>query len=342
MNLKHKLKDALIAFAMAIGAMLMSGTVFGASLDMVDVSNHNGYMTTAEYVDMRDNYGVKAVTVKISEGTFYQDKYGASNIQNVQNAKLYVNAYHYTHYTNVTQAVAEANYAGQTAKRMGLPIGAVLAADVEAPEYNSVPRYTLDKCNEAFMNVIRQYGYRPDVYTMGSWVNSKMTVNNGTGWIAHYVGNAYNKHWYQNNHAWQYKSTMQFRKSYGNFDVNELHDDYYTANQKPVNPSKPADPVKPTPKPQPVTSWTDSLGDRWYSEKATYRLNTPTYLRWGAKTSSSALALLPVGSTIKYDAFSIHNGYVWIRQPRGHGQYAYIATGQAINGKRINYWGSFK
>lgn len=66
-----------------------------------------------------------------------------------------------------------------------------------------------------------------------------------------------------------------------------------------------------------------------------------SYLRWGARTGSSAIGLMTAGTTIKYDAYSIHDGYVWIRQPRANGTYAYLATGEAPYGVRTSYWGSF-
>ncbi|MCC4400473.1 hypothetical protein LMC10_10360 [Limosilactobacillus reuteri] len=48
-------------------------------------------------------------------------------------------------------------------------------------------------------------------------------------------------------------------------------------------------------------------------------------LRYSARTKSNIIATLPAGSTIKYDAFSRHAGYVWIRQPRENG-YGYMAV----------------
>ncbi len=95
-----------------------------ARMDMVDVSNNNGYMSTAEYTSMRNEFGVKAVTVKISEGGTYKDPDAASNIANVQAAGLYINGYHFARYATKAQAIAEADFAGQTAKAAGLPVGA--------------------------------------------------------------------------------------------------------------------------------------------------------------------------------------------------------------------------
>lgn len=52
-------------------------------MDMVDVLNNNGYMLMVEYVFMCNEFGVKVVIVKISEGGMYKDLYVVSNIVNV-------------------------------------------------------------------------------------------------------------------------------------------------------------------------------------------------------------------------------------------------------------------
>ncbi|MCI7591212.1 MAG: glycoside hydrolase family 25, partial [Lactobacillus johnsonii] len=45
---------------------------------------------------------------------------------------------------------------------------------------------------------------------------------------------------------------------------------------------------------------------------------------------------LPAGTEVKYDAYSRHGGYVWIRQPRSNG-YGYLVC-RAGN----EPWGTFK
>ena len=87
------------------------------------------------------------------------------------------------------------------------------------------------------------------------------------------------------------------------------------------------------------SSWTDALGDTWHKENGTFTSNTWLHLRWGARTTSATVALLPSGSIIKYDAWSRHGGYVWLRQPRGNGQYGYIACRDANTNEP---YGTFK
>ena len=113
-----------------------------------------------------------------------------------------------------------------------------------------------------------------------------------------------------------------------------------------------AKPQTETPKPTPAPSqnsakydsWTDELGVKWYKEdgKFTITVNEGIVLRWGATTKSAKIGVLPKGSVVKYDAFCHSGGYVWIRQPRGNGQYGYLPTGESSGGKRTSTWGKFE
>lgn len=84
--------------------------------------------------------------------------------------------------------------------------------------------------------------------------------------------------------------------------------------------------------------WRDNLGDVWHKENGTFTANTWLNLRWGARTSSSRIALLGPGQTVKYDAWSNHGGYIWVRQPRANG-YGYVVVRNANNHVAF---GSFK
>ncbi|MBB1122796.1 LysM peptidoglycan-binding domain-containing protein [Limosilactobacillus sp. Lr3000] len=86
------------------------------------------------------------------------------------------------------------------------------------------------------------------------------------------------------------------------------------------------------------STWRDALGDTWHKENGTFTSNTWLNLRWGARTSSSRIALLNPGSTVKYDAWSNHGGYVWVRQPRNNG-YGYVVVRNAVTHQA---YGSFK
>lgn len=327
MKLKNKLA---LTGAATMAALFLGLNANAARMDMVDVSNNNGYMSTAEYVSMRNEFGVKAVTVKISEGGTYKDPYAASNIANVQAAGLYINGYHFARYATKAQAIAEADFAGQTAKTAGLPVGAVLATDVEAEEQNNQSKATNDRNNAAFMQEIQKFGYRADIYTSGSWANNKMTIKDKTGWIAAYPYVVSGKNWYSINHAWQWSSTAKFRISYGGFDVSQLNSTYYTADQKSTVKPTDKDAVKKNNQEANKNASKPAVSAKWVKEAKTYTLKTAVKLHTSASTSSSAIAIMPAGTTVKTDQAIIQGGYRWVRQPRFNG-YGYLATGPASN-----------
>lgn len=113
--------------------------------------------------------------------------------------------------------------------------------------------------------------------------------------------------------------------------------------KKLANPTEGEVKVESKPAPAPVNNspetWTDSIGDKWTAENGTFTINQPINLRWGAKTSSALIATLPSGSEVKYDAYSRHDGYVWLRQPRGNGQYGYLVCRDANTNEAF---GTFK
>ena len=113
--------------------------------------------------------------------------------------------------------------------------------------------------------------------------------------------------------------------------------------KKLANPTGGEIKVESKPAPAPVNNspetWTDPLGDKWTAESGTFTTNQPINLRWGAKTSSALITTLPAGSEVKYDAYSRHDGFVWLRQPRSNTQYGYLVCRDANTNEAF---GTFK
>ena len=63
--------------------------------NFIDVSSHNGVPTVDEFRIIR-SYGVTGVSVKLTEGTSYQNPYAKDQIKNAKEAGLVVSAYHYS------------------------------------------------------------------------------------------------------------------------------------------------------------------------------------------------------------------------------------------------------
>lgn len=242
----NKFKQALVltgAFLAFAGVGHLTVHADTPRVDMVDVSNHNGQMTAPEFVYMRNNYGMKAVATKISEGTTFHDYTAPGNIAAAKSAGVYINGYHFLSSTTVAGAIAEADYAAKMARADGLPVGAVLAVDIEN-SYQLSMGSRMQPVATAFENRVRAYGYRSTTYTGG--YSSSVSPAGEKAWLAQYpyVPTSAMK-LYSTEHAWQWTSNQRFASSYGRFDASILYDNFFTAGTDKnavvpnITPSKP-------------------------------------------------------------------------------------------------------
>ena len=313
--------------------------VEAARTDMVDMSNNNirlqpgKYIGVDEYVSMRNDYGVKAVTTKITEGTSYADPYASTIISNVQKAGMYINGYYFCRYTNVAQAKAEAEYAVQVARNDGLPTNAVLCADIESSQQRGLGTYVNSLAISAMKQIVESAGYRFDVYTMGSWLDSNI-YSSQTGWVAYYPYNVLNDR-YTEHHAWQFSDHQHFKLSSGGFDVSQLYDNYYTGglNKNAVISNADThhvDTQHATNKPANNSNMTADSGssNEDYAQNGTFTANTTLNIRTAPSTSASVVGSYAPGESLTYDHVYIRGGYAWARYMSYSGQYHYVAMGR--------------
>ncbi|MEY4664266.1 GH25 family lysozyme [Weissella cibaria] len=247
----------------ALGAAFLFGTTFVSDhavhadtprFDMVDVSNWNGYLSVNDFVNMR-NQGVKAITTKISEGTWYQDPTAANNIANAQAAGLYVNGYYFAYATDNATAVQEANYASATARADGLGVGAVLAVDAESSNQMAMGTAMQPVNATAEKQVGIAGGYRSTTYTMGSHIET--TPDGDKSWIANYPYTpTASQNYYSSERGWQWFNHATFDGVNGAFDITQLYDNFFTADQAVIE-KNPGDGA---------TVW--SKGGVWYTDKS--------------------------------------------------------------------------
>lgn len=328
-----KKNKIIMGTAMLVGLLFGGSNINAARTDMVDVSNHNGNMTTAEYVSMRNNYGVKAITAKISEGTYYQDPYAKTNIVNAQQAGLYINGYYFCRYTSVADARAEAQYAVNAAKADGLPINAVLCADIEASQQRGLGTYTNSLAIEAMKQIVESAGYRFDVYSMSSFGDTVIPWKY-MGWIANYPYNV-TVDKYTKGHAWQWTDKQRFKDSYGGFDASQLYDNYYTGglNKNAVISNADThhvDTQHATNKPANNSNMTAESGssNEDYAQNGTFTANTTLNIRTAPSTSATIVGSYAPGESLIYDHVYIRNGYAWARYMSYSGQYHYVSMGK--------------
>jgi len=125
---------SLVAVGQAYAAdgvpAITAGTSGLPRMDVVDVSSNNGTISVADYKKMQ-NYGVKAVIVKLSEADSYKNPYAKSQITNAKEAGLQVGAYHYSWYASKADAQAEAKYFTNYAASLELPKDTLMVDDLE-------------------------------------------------------------------------------------------------------------------------------------------------------------------------------------------------------------------
>lgn len=309
-----------------------------------DISSWN--LDSYDYFKAMKDWGAKSVVIKLTEGSEngsnYRNPKARAQIDNARANGLLVHAYHYFLGTNENDARDEARFFVKVAKDLGLdPATTIMACDVEDNTLTG-DRQALTNYVNAFHDEVRKGGYpHTSTYTGRYWAQTRIymeQLSTTDHWIAEYGSNQCNTRCDQ----WQYDSTTKFL---GNAtDTNIDYNGFFTTNLSA--PSQP-ETVKPdngnTGATTNTNTFTDALGDTWYKETGTFKITEPVgiRLRWGARMSSATIAILPAGSTVKYDAFCHADGKVWIRQPRGNSQYGYLPTGDSVNGRRTSYWGTF-
>lgn len=274
------------------------------------------------YMQALKAYGVQAVIVKITQGSADGDAYvnphAKMQIKHARQVGLKVHGYHYARFNGVQDAEAEAKWFVANAVALGLTSDSVLALDYE--DAKTAKRHGTGDCN-AFFRKVKGCGFpKVDIYSMASWFRDghldMRSLIPKNYWIADYGVNAPS---IAATGLWQFSSEVEIMgvATDMSYDLKGFYTDRTT---------EPA----------------SSAGGTWQPENGVFHLRTAIYLRSGAMVGAPVIALLPAGSSVKYDAYSIHGGYVWIRQPRADGSYGYLATGEAKNGKRTSWWGVFE
>ena len=87
------------------------------SRDVVDIASWQSWMTQNDF-NLLKQQGIKAICVKITEGTSYKNPYAANQIKMARNAGLIVSVYHYSHFSSNAGAISEANFFAKTANEI--------------------------------------------------------------------------------------------------------------------------------------------------------------------------------------------------------------------------------
>lgn len=163
---------------------------------MTEVEARSYGVDVASYQPSVVSYaGAKFAIVKLTEGTSYLNPKAGQQIKSAKDHGYYVGGYFYANHSgSVTQARAEAKYAVQKARALGIPSGAVLADDFEQGSGNNVNGSATANTDAiiAAMQVIKEAGYKPLVYSGAYVLRNRMSISRiiktfGTClWVASY------------------------------------------------------------------------------------------------------------------------------------------------------------
>lgn len=306
----------------------------------VDVSSHNGTDLSS-----MARAGAKYAFVKVSEGLDYRNPKAQAQINSAKDNGMMISGYHYARFSaNSGVGVQEGHYAVNSAVAVGLPKGSYLACDWETGSGNATNQGYEASANAvlAFLDVVVAAGYKPLLYSGASLL--KNNINTGkvlakypnSLWVAAYpLGNGVpasepNFGYFPSIDGvaiWQFTDDWKGMSVDGNISLIDLKSD-----SKPI-----PQPSKPVVKQSTPQSFIDELGDTWYKEEGKFYPNGTINIRYGARTTSDIIGTVTKGDCVKYDAYSRHGGYVWIRQPRANGQPGYLVCRQGNDP-----WGRFE
>lgn len=216
---------------------ITAGTSGLPRMDVVDVSSNNGTISVADYKKMQ-NYGVKAVIVKLSEADSYKNPYAKSQITNAKEAGLQVGAYHYSWYASKADAQAEAKYFTNYAASLELPKDTLMVDDLEE-SYTKNSSVTANAT--AFNAQVKAAGYtNTSTYTYISYVNETNLnfsyIGNNRVWMAQYPYQpSASSLWNQSYGMWQWNSNTSFPGVKGTFDVSIDYQNLISINANGYN-----------------------------------------------------------------------------------------------------------
>ena len=282
---------------------------------VLDASNYQEKLTAKDYARI----GATKLIVKLTEGTNYVNP----------DIKLLINRaaaggvtgfafYHFGRFHNDSQAIKEANMFVKVAKeKVNVIKNTLLILDAEIQD---MPTSSVI----AFLKVLRKAGFKAGFYTykylLPNFNLEKIKPYMDFFWLAAYpLGNKVAADKYPNfgyfpsaNYVdlWQYTDNLLGYNIDGSITV--------TDNAiKLFNPEKESTSHKTS---------TTTPAATWKKKNGTFVLGQKLKLHKSPHIDAPAIAELPKGSEVKFDATLQGPLRLWLRQPRSGGSYGYIVA----------------
>lgn len=295
----------------------------------IDLSSHNKNIS----VNALKSSGATFAIIKTSEGDYYINDQFSNLLDKVKQAGIKKIAYyHYLIADSYNAGVYEGSICLKKLNSLGIPKGSLVYADCE------ISKNTTESV-KGFLKALKNAGYKVGFYTykgmLGQFnLESIQTLADST-WLASYplangkpADTRPDFNYFPSAprvDIWQYTDNLLGFNVDGNISVTDISKLFSTVSHE-------------TPKHDTEISYVDDYGCLWFYEKGIFKTNRKINLRYGATTNSAIITTLSVGSIIKYDAYHNDGQYVWLRQPRADGTYAYLVGRDARTNEP---WGVF-
>lgn len=205
----HISKSEWLGVAVCFGALAsMPNTVVKNSpVAMTTVKADTSYVEDKSYgVDVSSfqgtdmsNYaqnGAKYAFVKTTEGTWYTNPKASGQVSSALANNMMTMSYHFAVFGNDAQkASAEANYAVNASRNVGVPAGSYVVCDWEAGDGNNIngPVEANTDAILSFMDTVNANGYKPMLYSGAYLMRNKIDTDRVVAkypnslWVASYA-----------------------------------------------------------------------------------------------------------------------------------------------------------
>lgn len=205
--------------------------------------------SSREFFQAMVNNGVKAVVVKLTQGSRDGDNYvnpkARTQVENARAVGLRVHFYHYFKGVNEADSRNEARFFVETAKNIGFDTNeTVMVCDVE-DNCLSKNKNSLTYNVNCFFDEVKKLGCpHVDIYTGSSWAYSRLNMNDlipKNIWLASYGIDRYVKpdNFWKTYKAWQYAGDPQYYGAqYYNGSVCDTNWDFSGMYTRPISQKK--------------------------------------------------------------------------------------------------------
>ena len=284
---------------------------------MMKIKNRSIIVDVAKYqpssVSSYVKNGAKAAIVQVSVSNSIKAPRAKAQIASAKNNNVPDLAYFYACFgASVSQAQKEAKYAVKAAREAGLSKGTYFGVDWENQDnYTGGSASANTSAIMAAMDVLKDAGYKPLLYSSASLLRSKINVKKVTNkygvciWVASYPTTAPvskpNFAYFPSMDGvliWQFTDNWRGLNVDGNVVLADLSVSCETSHKKAKS--------------------------KWEPITKTYTLSHALTLHTSPHISAPAIAKLPKGSSVIVDAKLQGPLRLWLRQPRSNDAYGYI------------------